>query len=322
MTGFLGLLVATALGVDIGWQELPTGGVEYIVQLEPSALEALRAGEEVASDVPPNLRDVRRWRIRIGEGPLPRSARPRPHTAARQIIEPAAVPTVPSAQPVPLQREFPSPTPEGSYVEDSGPLLPAEYGTATEQPADWRPSDPWSEPAAAPVAHTETPTDKTSLSLHIPSYFGRVPDRPIARRFAHGASHRLDLAGEQSAPMPPRIVHRQSRPAPVAREEIEYSHQPAPAAVEHRPVRIAVNRTEDEVPEEPAAVETRTVTTRTPVRNNTAEERPWLPLLAALLLLFFSLGANLYLSWVTFEQRERYRTLLLRWRRLRDARPV
>ena len=42
-----------------------------------------------------------------------------------------------------------------------------------------------------------------------------------------------------------------------------------------------------------------------------APPKPWLPLMGALLALFASLGANVYLAWIHQGVRMKYRTLLL-----------
>ena len=70
---------ATVLGADvaeIGWQPLSGGGMEYQVQLTPRAVDALRAGRAVRGEVPPQLKDVREYRITMGEGPLERRLPP------------------------------------------------------------------------------------------------------------------------------------------------------------------------------------------------------------------------------------------------------
>ncbi len=66
------MLAAAVLGVDVGWQPLPGGGMEYIIQIEPELLDALRRGEVVVSQVPPQVKDVRQYRIVVGRGRLPR----------------------------------------------------------------------------------------------------------------------------------------------------------------------------------------------------------------------------------------------------------
>jgi len=74
MTGSLVCLVTLTLGMDVGWRQLPDGGVEYIIQIEPHVLDSLRLGAEIESDIPPNVRDLRKYRIIVGTGELPREA--------------------------------------------------------------------------------------------------------------------------------------------------------------------------------------------------------------------------------------------------------
>jgi hypothetical protein len=57
---------AAALGINFGWQRLPEGGMEYIIQLDPQSLDALRAGQPIQSDVPPAAGEVRSYRIIVG----------------------------------------------------------------------------------------------------------------------------------------------------------------------------------------------------------------------------------------------------------------
>ena len=71
MTGALYIFLATAAaGVQFGWQPLDSGGREYIVQVEPQLVNTFRK-EGFTSDVPPDLRDIRRIRIVVGNSPLP-----------------------------------------------------------------------------------------------------------------------------------------------------------------------------------------------------------------------------------------------------------
>ena len=65
----LGIL---ASAIQWGWQDLAGGGREYIVQIEPQLadIDAFRK-EGFSSDIPPQLRDIRRIRIVVGSDPLP-----------------------------------------------------------------------------------------------------------------------------------------------------------------------------------------------------------------------------------------------------------
>ena len=77
MNAALVLLAAAACGIDYGYRPLPDGGFEYIIQLEPELLEALRDGEEVTSDIRLDLRGATSYRIVVGTEPPPREAPPR-----------------------------------------------------------------------------------------------------------------------------------------------------------------------------------------------------------------------------------------------------
>ncbi len=72
MNGLAVLLSVAVIGVDYGWQPAPNGQLEYIIQIEPNLIETMRAGSEIVSEIHPDARGVRRFRIRIGTGPLPR----------------------------------------------------------------------------------------------------------------------------------------------------------------------------------------------------------------------------------------------------------
>lgn len=76
MNGFA-LLVATAvMGVDYGWQPDADDQLEYIIQIEPMTLIALREGHDIVSQIDPYVRNVRRFRIRVGTDPVPRRGFP------------------------------------------------------------------------------------------------------------------------------------------------------------------------------------------------------------------------------------------------------
>jgi hypothetical protein len=65
-------VAAVALGIDVGWQPLPEGGMEYVIQLEPQTVDLLRSGVEIPSDIPAYLKDLRRLRITVGNATLAR----------------------------------------------------------------------------------------------------------------------------------------------------------------------------------------------------------------------------------------------------------
>ena len=69
-------IAAAALGINVGWQRLPEGGMEYIIQFDPQSLDALRAGQPIQSDVPPGAGEVRSYRIIVGTEKLRRDVPP------------------------------------------------------------------------------------------------------------------------------------------------------------------------------------------------------------------------------------------------------
>ena len=70
------LLTTAALGVDYGWHRGPDGEWEYIIQIEPALVDTLSRGQALVSQMPPELRGVRRFRIQIGQGEVPRDQLP------------------------------------------------------------------------------------------------------------------------------------------------------------------------------------------------------------------------------------------------------
>jgi len=72
MNGFAVLLTIAAVGIDYGWQPGRDGQLEYIIQIQPNQLDSLRHGQDITSEISPEARGVRRFRIHVGTGPVPR----------------------------------------------------------------------------------------------------------------------------------------------------------------------------------------------------------------------------------------------------------
>jgi hypothetical protein len=89
-------LAAAALGFDVGWRPRPQGGMEYVVQLSVPTVEALRAGEMIESDIPPEVKDVRAIRLVVGSARLPREL---PLAAAMPPTDRLPPPTAPTIDP-------------------------------------------------------------------------------------------------------------------------------------------------------------------------------------------------------------------------------
>jgi hypothetical protein len=217
-------LAAALLGVDVGWQPWPDGGVEYLIQIPPHAVKTLESGQPIASDVPPNVA-VRAFRITIGSETLPHK------------LPPAAEET-PHASAPPPKKTF------------SDPLLP---------------------PASTPTIDTEVARPPVSTP----------PESPFS------VPH---LTTPAAIPQPvPRALAPDPSSKPLGERQTAFVQPVAPKAkTEVKPTAPASQPTE--APAEAS--------------------KPWMPLTLVLLGLFTSLGGNLYLGWITWDTRSRYRELV------------
>ncbi len=77
MSGSVVCLAAVLLGVDARWPPLPDGGLQYVIQIEPHALDRRESGanEAVRSYVPPYVKDVRAYQIVMGTQRLAKNVR-------------------------------------------------------------------------------------------------------------------------------------------------------------------------------------------------------------------------------------------------------
>jgi hypothetical protein len=94
------IFVAVAMfGHEVGWERLPSGEMEYIIQLDPAALDALQRGQPIRSDILSAAGEVRSYRIVVGTGKLKREM-PAPKAAPPQPVTPKPATQLPSPQPV------------------------------------------------------------------------------------------------------------------------------------------------------------------------------------------------------------------------------
>jgi len=143
------LCVATvALGIDVGWRPLPSGGIEYIIQLEPEVLEALKSGEPIESAVLPEVENIRAYRITVGRGKLPRQLLASRQTALDRLPRPPLRPAIePNKANVVLPPRSLQPPAGGSpYVPRTLPAGESGKPLAERQAAFIKPADP--KPAA------------------------------------------------------------------------------------------------------------------------------------------------------------------------------
>ncbi|MHB8970020.1 MAG: hypothetical protein ACYC3X_10115 [Pirellulaceae bacterium] len=72
MNGIAVLIALATVGVDYGWQPGVDNQLEYIIQIEPALVRSLESGREIVSEIHPEARGVRRFRVRVGTEALPR----------------------------------------------------------------------------------------------------------------------------------------------------------------------------------------------------------------------------------------------------------
>ncbi len=112
------LLAAGVMGIQFGWTPLPEGGHEYVVQVEPALMSTFEK-EGFSSDVPPELRDIRRIVIQVGSGPVPN----RGVTALKPPLEAAGNLRPPAASVYDARALTTAPGRSGSSAADQRPSL-------------------------------------------------------------------------------------------------------------------------------------------------------------------------------------------------------
>ena len=249
MNSLMLAVAAASLSLDVGWQPVPEGGVEYIIQIEPQLLESLKR-QDVWSDVPPGL-DIRRYRITVGNETLPRQ-QPPPSEPPRSEPPPIAA-APPNAATISPSDEKPA-----------SPVEAPKENTFDEPPDRYPPSD---EAGSAPKIEP-APSEKSRFDQA-----GALPDEADAPRKLEPQPDSDPLGGRATSYNEPGETREAKKPlGQVAQQSISSE----------------------------AGTET--------------EPPPWLPLVFTALALFLSLSANVYLVWIAWGARHRYRALLDRFR--------
>ena len=134
------MLGGLLLGVDVGWQPLPDGeGMEYLIQLSPKDLEAMKLGEPWMTDIPPSVGDVRAYRITVGSESLPRVAPPpslpsEPSETAAEQPAPRPLELAPDTKPVPEQQAvYMTPQPGEAADAEKASEKPVEQTPPTSE---------------------------------------------------------------------------------------------------------------------------------------------------------------------------------------------
>jgi len=311
MNGVLALVAATVVSIDVGWQPLADGGFEYIIQIEPHMLGTLEGGQAISSELPRNLRGMRSYRIIVGNAKLPHEGEPPP-------VEPA-----PAGQsPPPPAADVIAPKPPASSVGDRPPAAsaaaaPSDVGTAPPRPATADTTralpgpgpDFASPPAEARPTSAETAdagnADVAAEATPPPTLEPEPNAKDIAPRMAGylespAASHagkgdtgsrvsgslKFPGTGASNSGQPPVDATAAAAGSPASQSDVKTGA----GATSAPPGANSSGTGSDD--------------------NGASEAKPWLPLAGAVIALFASLGANVYLAWNTLALRSRYRSLV------------
>ena len=270
---------------DYGWQKTTDGGVEYIVQIEPELVDSLRRGEEIVSVIPPNLGKVTRLRIRVGSGPVPKDdallIQGRAETPAAESPDSAA--PADSAPPV------------AAFSPPSAPPAAAAEAPTFEPP-----------PLISPPNHSGADAGASGSRFEAPRKNSKDRPKPIPRTPA--SSHD---AGDTTSglPLPFRSDDAAEPVRPAAAAEPIASPTPEPKHDGEPPPKTASAKGSA-----PASSPTRPAKdTSAPAPggslSDSSEAKPWGVLVFTSLLLFASIGLNVYLGWIARGALARYRDM-------------
>jgi hypothetical protein len=274
------LIPIPARAVQFGWQPLSDGGIEYQVQVEPELLDSFRA-EGFTSDIPASLqRDLRRIRITVGNSKLPNEG---------DVIGPKDVSPGPTPARVTPTNSSTAPA-AGSVPEKSNDLQtspPPQPTPATQRPQKSSDStfNDWNLPP--PPSVSESPAKVESAPADPPRPLSSLPF------FQSGQITKIDRGNSpvDTQIRTPRLNDNEGPPNDSRSFAPDHLSMAAKPAVLEAPIEAGKPSANSAVPATP---------------------KPWLPLMAALLALFASLGANVYLAWMHQGVRTKYRALVQR----------
>ena len=169
------VLCTAVVGIDVGWQPLQEGGTEYIIQLDPQSLEALKAGQPIESDILPGAGEVRSFKFYLGDekprriGSTAKPAQQRQANAQAERTPPSSL----TENPVCSAVELPNRQPTGLPNQ-----LPAEL--PSRSPANCQANNPLHCPPTGNRGDKSTPSHASSSLIQQPSHWPLRP-RPTNR---------------------------------------------------------------------------------------------------------------------------------------------
>lgn len=267
MNGLAIMLISATLGVDYGWQTTNDGQLEYLIQIEPALVRSIENGEAIVSELPPEVRSIRRFRITVGRQALPRDAIKQ--TSAEMPADRAARSAQPNlAAPDNDNRVNPS--------HAAGPNGAGPNGAGQDNAARANPNATTDSRNADGSPRIEQPVRKPTWSEY---------DRQADAADAAGGRSYSDGRPEPGRFNQGGILG--SDPRNVRAEPASTASSPGDRAGD-----TAADGTSDNAATKPAS----------------SNQQSWL--IASLIALFASLGANFYQGWNLASARRRYHQLV------------
>lgn len=298
MNSLILVLAASSVGVDYGWQPNKQGEIEYIIQIEPELLDAMRDGAEITSRVDPSVHGVRRFRIRVGNENLPQegttSAPANPVNRVQDKV--AGDENTDSAKRSPLKLnanipgdsggEPPAQEPTGAKLGAPPLISPDRLDTGggggfSLEPPEKKPTQDSPAEKSPPGGDSYTPLKEP------PTDSGEAGPTPIPDPESASLPPQIDAGNSQFAEKP-RMLEPSPAGEPLEGQQASYNK----VVTEGKSANVASPSDISLPPEE-------------------ASSRPWMTFVLICLLLFASVGLNVYLGWIARGIYVRYRTLSL-----------
>ncbi|HEY2827020.1 MAG TPA: hypothetical protein VGJ04_05410 [Pirellulales bacterium] len=286
------LAPSVARAIQFGWQSLPEGGIEYVVQVEPELLDSFRQ-QGFSSDIPTSLqRNLRRIRLTVGSAKLPNQG----DVMGPKDVAADRMPTAAAPRDTMSASNAPAAIEQRKSASSAPPLLSAD-GTAPPKESSSSTFDvlnlpPPPEPTPAqPQATASAPTESSRPMPSLPFSLSNLTNHPAPAKSDSGMPSKIDVASQQNPQISTPRLNENDVPQTPPRS-FDSDHLAMGAA-------------------KPAVLET-------PIGfggsspNSTVVAKPWLPLMGTLLALFASIGANFYLAWIHQSVRMKYQALVRR----------
>lgn len=275
----------TIQDVDYGWQPLDGGGVDFFVQIRPTAIRQLQNGENITVTIPDQVTrvtDVSRFRVFVGTEQLPQeplyAAAP---TGGLAPVAPVANEAPAAGRPNVANYQAGDPGATGYAAPPAGYRPPAPTTGYQGQTGGYQPTtpDPVGYPGAAPAYDP-------------PGYTGQGAGYPYPDNYT--ADARSPRSGVATGGAPGTGVFDRMRPGQGVTNTGASSSAPTAA------------------PSIPRNDGGQTNVTMRPTTTSGEAPKTTSSLLTPLitLLLFASLGGNFYLFWVIIGLSDRYRNAL------------